>query len=151
MKKYYIPCDPDVDLWRSIHDTQKLTEKARQKELNRFGISTAQAAVLDYLINSGGNATAYQISRWILRTPQSVSGILNRMVKDGTVIKTRDSERRNVVRVVTTEKGEQAYQKLSSNRKSIHTIIGCLTTEERKYLEICLRKIKSAARKRLRE
>ena len=81
--------------------------------------------------------------------PQSVSGLLNRMEEKGLITKTTDAERRNVVRVSLTEKGEQTYNGLIK-RKSIYSIIMSMNDEEREQLESILLKLQTASRNQLR-
>jgi DNA-binding MarR family transcriptional regulator len=57
-------------------------------------------------------------------------------------------DRKNLVRVSITEKGQQAYHK-STRRKSIHRIISSLSEEERQKLRSCLEKLQNKAFKEL--
>lgn len=139
----YMKEDPDFELWRLLYNTATMAKKAREKELRKYGISPTTAAVLDCVNKSPqGSPTPSQISSWIIREPQSTSGILNRMEKRGMIVKTRDPKRRNVVRVALTKWGEDTNKK-ALKRKSIHMIISTLSKEERQELTLCLKKIQS--------
>ena len=74
-----------------------------------------------------------EIARWMLREPQTITSIINRMVKKGLIRKTRDARRKNVIRLSLTEKGEKAYE-LSIKRESFHRIMSTLTEGKRQML-----------------
>jgi DNA-binding MarR family transcriptional regulator len=88
----------------------------------------------------GENATPAEISRWLLREPHSVSGILERMEKNGLIKRVKDLERRNMIRVTFTEKGKQAYG-VVRRRGVWHKIMEVLTAEEQEYLAYLLNKV----------
>jgi len=116
----------------------------RDKELRRYGISTIEAAVLFSAQSIGNKATPAEISRWLLRKPYSVSGLLNRMEKKGLIKKTRNLDRKNLVRITLTEKGKQAYYQ-SIERKCIHKVMSTLTKEEQQLLKSCLERLRGTA------
>lgn len=134
----------DFKLWKNINETKYLMSKARQKELNKYGLSMSTASVMDCLQASGEYATPTQIAEWTIRTPQSVSGILYRMEKSGYLIKTRDPKRKNVIRVSMTEKAAMVYKNVIK-RKSIKRMLSCLSLEEREQLETMLKKMRALA------
>jgi DNA-binding MarR family transcriptional regulator len=138
--------EEDHKLWILFYQTRDAIFKARQKELSRFGITPMQAAVLLRLEVIGSEATPAEVARWLFRKPHSVSGILDRMVKQGLIEKAKDLERKNLVRITITPKGKQAFSE-STKRKSIHEIMASLSDEERRVLKSCLEKMRSAALK----
>jgi len=140
--------DNIFNLWRFFRQTGVIMGRARQKELKQYGISIEQAGAIDCVHVSGNSVTPTEISKWLILRPQSVSGLLNRMEEKGLITKTKDTERRNVVRVSLTEKGEQAYNELAK-RKSIYSIIMSIDEEEREQLASILIKIQKASRNQL--
>ena len=122
--------------------------KATQKELRQYGVSPEEAAVLSVVHFLGNRVTPAEISRWLLREPHTVSGILNRMEKKRLVRKTKDSERKNRVRVTLTEKGQQAYYQ-STKIDSIRKIMSSLSEEECQQLSSCLKTLRARALKEL--
>jgi len=142
------PVDEDYNLWVLLHQTTDVVLRARQKELDQFGISVIEVGVLVVTQAIGEKATPSEISRWIFREPHTVSALLNRMEKRGLVRKTQDLDRKNLVRVSITEKGQQAYDK-STRRKSIHKIMSSLSEQERQQLRSCLQKLQNKAFKEL--
>jgi len=146
--KYFSYADEDQDLWLLLTRTRYAVFRAREKELQRYGISPEQAGVLFVVQALGNRATPAEISRAILRQPHTVSALVERMTKKGFVKKVKDLYRRNLVRVILTEKGQRAYE-LSSKRGPIHRIMNVLTTDEKKTLRATLEKLAEKARKEL--
>ena len=140
------PGDQDYNLWIMLEHARSAVVAAREKELNQYGISMMKAAVLFIVDSIGNEATPAEISRWILRKSHSVSGLLDRMEKDGLIKKTKDLHRKNLVRVTITEKGYKALNK-SKDRKSIHRSMGVISDEERQKLYNQLEKIRDKALK----
>jgi DNA-binding MarR family transcriptional regulator len=70
------------------------------------------------------------------------------MEKEGLVRKTKDLERKNLIRVSLTEKGQQAYYQ-SSRLESVHRIMSSLSEEERQQLSSCLETLRDRALKEL--
>jgi len=142
------PLGEDYRLWVLLHQTTDAVLKARGKELGQSGISFIEAGVLVTLHTIGEKATPAEIARRLFREPHSVSGLLNRMEKRGLVRKTKDLDRKNLVRVSITEKGQQAYDK-SIKGESICKIISSLSEDEQQQLRSYLEKLRNKAFKEL--
>jgi DNA-binding MarR family transcriptional regulator len=138
------PLDPDYNLWMLLEQVTILTFNATDQELSEYGTTAMQAAVLFVINQIGEETTPAEISRWILRKPSSITGILKRMVKAGLVERTKDLPKKNMVRVRLTEKGQGAY-KQSLKRKPIHQIMSALSQEERRQLASLLEKLRTKA------
>jgi len=139
--------DQDYRLWVLLNQVRDAVFKARQKELNQYNISATQAATLLVIEAIGPKATASEISRQLFRKPHSVcgaDGILGRMEKKGLVRRLKDLDRKNLVRVVLTEKGRQAYYQ-STKQESIRQIMSSLSEEERQQLTSCLHTLRDKA------
>ena len=136
--------DRDYELWVLLTQARAALSRARRKELHRHNITTRQSAVLFVIQAIGGKATPGEIARWLLREPHSISELLSRMEKDGLVRKIKGLDKKNVVRIVLTEKGRKAYDK-SVVRESIHEIMSSLSEEERQQLRSCLQKLRDKA------
>ena len=137
--------DEDYNLWMLLHQTTDATLRARQKELDQFGISVIEVEVLVVIHHTiGENATPAEISRRIFREPHTVSALLNRMEKKELLTKTKDLDRKNMVRVTITDKGWQAYAR-STGRKSIYRMVSSLSGAERQVLWMCLEKLRNKA------
>ena len=133
MKKQYDLVDNDLLLWVLIQHTETLMLKARRKELAQIGISPSQVGVLTVAQLLGEKATPAELSRWLLREAQSISEILAKMEKDNLLKRVKNLKRKNMIRVVLTEKGLKALEK-ARNRKSLKKIVSSLSEEEREQL-----------------
>jgi MarR family transcriptional regulator, organic hydroperoxide resistance regulator len=143
--------DADQELWVLLHQTRHLMNRAREAELTEFGISAMQSAVLSivHMIDHASPVTPAEISRRLLRRAHGVSTLLDRMEKEGFVRRVKDLERRNMVRVEITEKGERAYAE-ASRRRVVHEIMSVLTDEERQAMSSGLHKIRGKALEELK-
>ena len=141
--------DRDYELWALLHQTTDAIIRARDNELRKIGISRMQAAALFIVKAISGPATPAEIARWLFREPHTVSGILDRMERQGLIRKVKDLERKNMIRVVLTEKGEEAYHR-SSEIKAIRNILSCLSQGEQDSLRAYLETLRNKALKELR-
>ena len=140
MRHYAADKDPRFQLWRLLSDTTTLMSKVRQRELRKYKVSANTAAVLQCIMSLGNRATPAQIARWLIREPQSISGILNRIEKRGMITRSVDPHRKNVLRISLTEIGKLTYDQVSK-RDSVHRMISYLSKDERQQLSRLLKKI----------
>jgi len=143
--------DIDFEIWSALFQTRDTMARCREREMRESGtgISGIQAAVLWIVKNIPGPPTPAEISRWVFREPHTVSMLLTHMEKQGLVTKVKDLERRNLVRVVVTAKGEEAYQRSRENAKVIDEIISCLSQEDKANLLAYLERLRSKALEKL--
>jgi MarR family transcriptional regulator, organic hydroperoxide resistance regulator len=146
--KFYSTEDEDQDLWLLLTHTRYAVFRAREKELQRYGVSPEQVSLLFVVQALGNKATPAAISRHIIRQPHTVSALVDRMARRGLVKKVKDLDRKNLVRVVMTEKGKKTYD-LSTKRGPIHRIMGSLNEDEKKDFRAYLQKLLIKARKEI--
>jgi DNA-binding MarR family transcriptional regulator len=146
--KFYSAEDEDQDLWLLLTHARYAIFRAREKELQRYGVSPEQVGLLFVVQALGNKATPATISRHIIRQPHTVSALVDRMARRGLVKKVKDLDRKNLVRVVMTEKGKKTYD-ISTKRGPIHRILGTLSTEEKKEFRSYLEKLLAKARKEI--
>lgn len=120
-------------LWGRLFLATKLVERAREIELARIHISLIQAMVLHALKVSREPMTPSKLARMLCREPHSMSALIDRMEKQGLVKKKRDMSPKNLVRVVVTAKGEEAFQR-QREANLVSNITSSLTKEERETL-----------------
>jgi len=146
--KYYSDEDNDQDLCFYLTHTRSAVFRAREKELQRYGVSPEQVGLLFVVQALGAKATPAAISRHIIRQPHTVSALVDRMAKRGLVKKVKDLDRKNLVRVGMTEKGKKTYE-LSTKRGPIHRIMSSLESEEKDNFRATLEKLLARARKEI--
>jgi len=137
-------------LWVRLFLATKLVERARQVELSRVNISLVQAMVLYALKISPEPLTPSKLARMLVREPHSMSALIDRMEKQGLVEKKHDLSPKNLVRVVVTAKGEEAFQRQRSVN-AVTNITSGLTKEERETLGSCSDKMRLWAGELLRQ
>ena len=132
--------DKDYNLWLLMLKVKRLMLKARERDLQQYGITPEQAGML-YLIQANEEkVTPADISRLTFREPHTVSGLINRMEKAGLVTKHKDLDRKNMIRIALTDKGRHAYEQ-STIREPIHLILSALSEDEREKLRSYLNRI----------
>ena len=137
-------------LWARLFLSTKLVERAREVELSRVKISLIQAMVLYALKISPEPLTPSKLARMLCREPHSMSSLIDRMEKQGLVEKKHDLSSKNLVRVVVTAKGEEAFQRQRSVN-AVTNITSGLTKEERETLGSCADKLRLWASELLRK
>ena len=141
--------DQDYNLWVLLHQVGDIIFYAREAELHEYNLPATQADVLFVIKAIGDKVTPAQISRMIFRQPHSVSGIIDRMAKAGLVKRTKDLHRKNLVRVVMTDKGEKAYKQALKKRKSVQKIMSSLSEAERQKLRSLLETLRNKGLKEI--
>ena len=133
----------DHDMIVLLHHVRDMTYKAREKELNKYGITPTQSAILDTIKLFEVNkveVTIDKLARHLFRAHHTISTILTRMENDGLIRKVSGGGKRRRIDIVLTEKGEEAYLH-SLKRESYLEVASCLSVEERKQLVAFLEKL----------
>ena len=133
------------ELWALLHQSSDSIARARQKELREVGVSMIQSALLFVVRSIEGPATPAEISRRIFREPHTVFELLQQMEKKGLLRRVKDLERKNMVRIVLTEKGEETYHRSRDKREAVCQIMSCLSQQERANLRAYLQKVRGKA------
>ena len=102
----------DYDLWMLFNQASYAAIRSRERELGKHGVARMHAAVLYILKAATVPVTPAEISRWLFREPHTMSTLVDRMAKKGLVRKTKNPEKKNLVIVEITEKGEEAFRRV---------------------------------------
>ena len=135
-------------LWQLLHRSFGATVKVRQKELDQFGITVTQSAVLRTVVRLGQQATPTEIAKQLFLESNTISEQLTRMETNGLVKKVKDLNRKNLVRIEVTQKGHGLSSK-TLNRESIDYIKSVLTEDEKTELWSTLTKLRGRAMEKL--
>ncbi len=138
----------DFELWVLLRQTGDLLLRDRNRELNQYGLTIWHAAALNIIKLLGTRATPAEISRCLIRRPHTVSELLSKMERRGLLKKDKDLRYKNRIRVVLTEKGQEAYSQLIK-RESLHSIMSSLTKEQHQQLRQCLEILRTELFERL--
>lgn len=140
--------DQDFDLWILLAQTRSLLFAAGEAELSKWNISLMQGWTIFTIKAIGERATPAEIARWLGREPHTVSSLLSRMVVQGLVVKEKSLDKKNLVRIRLTEKGEQLYHE-AIGMKPMHDIISVLNSEDHQQLKSLLGKLRDKAQQNL--
>jgi DNA-binding MarR family transcriptional regulator len=147
LKENKIINDQEQLLWVLLNQTYSAMQVMRRRELKTLRVSMTETAVLSLMSSNNGNATPYEISRWIFRESQSVSGLLDRMEKKGLLARVEDAKRLHGTRVVLTDKGRELGRKLATLR-GVRKMIGAVfSPEELEQLTSYLMRLRGRALK----
>lgn len=139
--------DNDVvihDTWDVIATTYRMIANQWNKELSKYNLTREQSLILAIIKHLGDSATPWAISRFQVQAHNTVSDMLNRMEKQGLVIKKRESNGKSRVKVELSKKGESAYVR-SLERNSLNKIMSAVTPEELEQVKSILEKIREEA------
>ena len=128
-------------LWRGLYQTYTLLKQCEDQIIGEHGLTTEQYAILVAISYLGEPARITDIAQWLERSTNSISMIVDRMVKAGLVIRRRDTHDRRVVYVSFSSKGENALKPSSQgmfeavqehmselSEKDRNTLLSLLTT-----------------------
>lgn len=130
--------------WSTFNQAYWVVIRVAEAELRALDLTMIQAAVLYWVKTSKTPPTPADLSRLLFRRPHTVSDLLNRMEKQGLVRRRRDSERKNVSRIVLTDKGEQAFKR-QKEVGAVARILSDLTPEESETVMKALDKLRKKA------
>lgn len=109
---------------------------------NRYGLTTEQFGVLAS-IKSRGPLRPLDLAEILERSPNSMSMIVDRMVKARLVRRTRDRKDRRAVFVSMTDKGRQAVEPaFPAGWEFIHRVVSPLSHDDQRSLADMLETVK---------
>jgi len=97
-------------LWFLMHRDVGLFRRCEDQAYGEKGLTMEQFSVLAAMKYIGHPVGPKNIADWIGRSPNSISMIIDRMVKAGLVRRTRDRIDRRVVNVTPTSKAEDSFK-----------------------------------------
>ena len=109
---------------------------------SKYGITTEQWRVL-VCIKSRGPLRLIDLASMLERGPNSMSMLVDRMVKAGLVRRTRDRKDRRTVFVSMTDKGKEAVEPAApAGWEFIHKVLSPLSYDDKRALASMLEMIK---------
>ena len=133
---------PIIRKFRLIHNAFK---EGRNRQLNRYDLTSSQMDVLIYLrINEGKEIHQREIENWLRLKNPTVTGILNRLEEKGFIVRKTNPNDRRFRQIELTEKSirilDEAKEEMETRDERIYS---CMTEEERQILEELLDRILS--------
>jgi len=97
-------------VWLLLHRVRDILALCEDSIFAEYGITTEQFSVLAAVKSRGGSLRPTDLASILERSPNSMSMLVDRMVKAGLVRRTRDRSDRRTVHVSLTTKGENALE-----------------------------------------
>jgi DNA-binding MarR family transcriptional regulator len=122
-----------VRLWLLAFQTGDLLRMCTERLFSEYDITTENYDLLVTVKYLGDRVNIVQIASWLRRSPNSISMLVDRMVKGGLVRRIRDRKDRRVVYVSITSKGEHILELANPGCwEVIKAILAPLSYEERR-------------------
>ena len=102
--------DLNVTLWRMVYQTYTRFKNGMDRTLNEYGITMEQYLVLVTVKFHDPPIRITDIAWWLERSTNSISMLVDRMVKAGLLRRVRDRSDRRAVNVFLTSKAENALE-----------------------------------------
>jgi DNA-binding MarR family transcriptional regulator len=102
--------DLSVALWRMAYQTYTRFKNGMDQVLAEQGLSMEQYLVLVTIKYNDAPVRITDVARWLERSTNSVTMIVDRMVKAGLLRRVRDRKDRRAVNVSLTSKAEKALE-----------------------------------------
>lgn len=123
-------------------------KKALDFELNKFGLTSSQQTILSLLKKKDGLSLS-EIGKSVFLDKAAITGLADRLEKDGFVERRRDSPDRRVIQLFLSEKGRRLIRKTDSIVTAVdHRIINFLPESELSKLRNMLINIWNASNNR---
>ena len=114
--------------------------KQQASEFYKLKVTVPQLGILEFLHRSGGSNMS-DIARYMNVTTAAMTGIVDRLVRDGYVMREHDDNDRRIVRIKLTAKGGSVVRSMiERKRRFTAKIFSTLSHSEREeYLKILTR------------
>jgi DNA-binding MarR family transcriptional regulator len=119
---------------------------ARDRELREVGTTTAKSAIMDAINHYKGNASLGEIANFLVLTPHTVVGAINRMEKEGLVRRKKGGPGAGRTTYVSlTQKGRYIWQDVKKSRELIMNLFSGLSNEDLEQLDMHLNHMREVA------
>jgi DNA-binding MarR family transcriptional regulator len=117
--------------WILLRQVYTLVLKCEDRTFSEYNLTTEQHSVLMVIKHIDDPVKVTDVARWLDRSVNSVSMIIDRMVKAGLVRRRRDLPDRRAVRLIITSKAEEAFvPATAAGWKLIQEILSPLSDED---------------------
>jgi len=133
-------------LWLLLHRVRDAISLCEDSIFGKYGLTMEQFAVLAAVKSRGGSVRPGELALVLERSPNSVSMLVDRMVKAGLIRRIRDRKDRRAVLVSVTSKGENAVEPATpAGWELIQKILSPLSDKDKQALASMLEIIKCEA------
>jgi DNA-binding MarR family transcriptional regulator len=132
-----------LGLWLLLHRVHDSLALCEDSIFKGYGLTSEQFRVLAAVKGRGGSSRPSELARILERSPNSISMLIDRMVKAGLVKRTRDRKDRRAVNVSMTGKAEKCLGPAGpAGWEFIQKILSPLSHEDKRILASLLEKTK---------
>lgn len=119
-------------LWlRLLRTTRSLEIEIRERLRSNFGTTLPRFDVLAGLYRTEGGLTMTELSRALMVSNGNVTGIVERLVLDGLIVRVPIENDRRATRVALTEKGRQEFARMAAAHEGwINELLGSLGRDD---------------------
>ncbi len=104
---------PSVLAWRQLYLTYSAIFKAIERSIAPTHVTLPQALALSTIRNGEGPMTPSRLAHYLTQETQSVTGLIDRMERQGWVRRVRDLPDRRAIRLELTAEGEKKLSETS--------------------------------------
>jgi len=138
--------NPLMGVWLLLHQTYNMVLKCEDQVFGKHGLTTEQHAVLLAIKYIDDPVTPTEVARWLDRNTNSVSLIVERMVKAGLVRRIRDLRDRRSVRLVINSSGKDILDRATvAGWELVQEILSRLSEEDMRALIRLLETVREEA------
>jgi DNA-binding MarR family transcriptional regulator len=121
-----------LKLWFLLHQVRDVIMSCEDQVFGEHKLTTERYLVLALTKLSDGPVRPTDLARWLGRSSNSVSMLVDRMVKAGLIRRVRNGSDRRVVRLIMTSKGENALKPaIAAGSDLIQKIVSPLSYEDK--------------------
>jgi DNA-binding MarR family transcriptional regulator len=130
-------------LWLLLHRVRDGIVLCEDSIFGKYGLTTEQFSLVAALKSRGGSLRPGELAAILARSPNSVSMLVDRMVKASLVRRTRDRKDHRVVNVSLTSKGKKALGPAApAGWEFIQKILSPLSDKDKQALNSMLEVLK---------
>jgi DNA-binding MarR family transcriptional regulator len=107
--------NPLMKTWLLIHQTHNLSRRAENAVFTKLGLTARRHSVLLAIRSLPDPVTVSGVSRWLDRSANGISMLVDRMVNDGLLNRERNMPDHREVRLTMTKKGETLLKEANSH------------------------------------
>ena len=144
-RKYVPFMGREYNLFMLIGLTLSAVFSARHYQVKELGLTPAEFHLLLLVSELGGTATPGEIAQWMMRKRPTISGLLNRMEKNGLVVRKAFRGNKKLKKVAITNKGQEALNLLAAEKDILNIIMSSLSQKEYEQLWALLEKLRGEA------
>ncbi len=124
---------PFLRAWLLIHQSHNLLKRSEDSILAELGLTTRKHSILLAVKNLKDPITVSDVARWLDRSSNGISMMIDQLEKDGLVQRLRDMDDHRTVRLVLTDSGNELLEESNALVwKMIKDIFSALPPEDLK-------------------